>query len=180
MAPSTWQMFQKTEQRFAEIVPDASSIEGSGQFELDVGGISETFRLKRGKDQVNQNHIHHGEPLVVHVPAEEDNEDGEWYVLPVRWLIAYALDNPDSRQHTVHALDCFMFSSSKLPPSARAEPDQLQSAIRNAIRDSREDEVTRAVRAIRRARVFSVTHFEEAADVASAALNLPVPNEQGA
>jgi hypothetical protein len=138
------------------------------------------FRLKRGKDQVNQNHVHYVEPLVVHVPADEDESQGSWYVLSTTWLISYALAHPDSRQHTVHSLDCFMFPSSHLAALETVEPPNLSYAIADAIRESRYENVRRAVRAIRRARTFSVTHYEEAADTAAVALGLHVAEGQAA
>lgn len=178
MPDTTWGKFNETAKAFAKLVKEAKSIEGSGQYEIKVDGITETFRLKRGKDRVNQIHLHHGEPLVVHIPQEDDEDgDGTWYVLSVKWQISYALKNPDSRQHTVHALDCFMFPSSQLTSPDEVDPSKLPQALADAIRESREDQIVRAVRAIRRARVVSATQFEDAADTASDALDLPVPKE---
>ena len=179
MADTLWGRFHQTAAAFAAHVPDAMPVGGTGQYELDVDGITDAFRLKRGKDTVNQIHIYRGEPLVVHVPPADDEgeAEGRWYVLPVSWLISYALENPVSRQHTVHALDCFSFPSSQLRSSHEVEPDGLPQAIADGIRESREDNVTRALRAIRRARVISVAEFEDAADTATNALGLPVPKE---
>jgi hypothetical protein len=169
-------MFQQTSHLFSEFVPDAHLVEGSGQYQIEVDGIVDPFRLKRGMDQVNQNHVHYGEPLVVHVPAKDEvGNHGSWYVLSIRWLISYALAHPDSRQHTVHALDCFMFPSSQLALLDPVAPTHLPQAIAGAIRESREESVRRAVRAIRRARTFSLTHFEEAADTAAVALGFHIP-----
>jgi hypothetical protein len=179
MTDTLWGKFHQTANTFAALVPDAKPVGGTGQYELDVDGVTDTFRLKRGKDTVNQNHIYRGEPLVAHVPQADDEDEAEsrWYVLSVSWLISYALENPVSRQHTVHALDCFSFPSSQLTSSHEVEPDELPQAIADAIRESREDNVTRAIRAIRRARVISVAEFEGAADTAANALGLPVPKE---
>lgn len=175
MAPSPWEMFNQTADLFKILVPDASPVEGTGQYQISVEGNLGTFRLKRGKDQVNQNHIHYGEPLVVHVPDEDDASDGSWYVLSVKWLISYALSHPDSRQHTVHSLDCFMFSSSQLSDPVMAKPADLSKEIIKSIKESNGEDVRRAVRAIRRARIFSITHYEEAADTAAVSLGLPIP-----
>ncbi len=167
---------RQTAAAFAALVPNARPVAGAGQYELDVDYIVDAFRLKRGKGTVNQNHTYRGEPLVVHVrPADE--AEGRWYVLPVGCQISYASENPVSRQHTVHALDCFSFPSSQLTSSQEVEPDELPEAIADAIRESREDNVIRAIRAIRRARVISVAEFEDAADTAATSLGLPAPKE---
>ena len=179
MTDTPWGWFHQTAAAFVALVPAARPVGGTGQYELDVDGITDAFRLKRGKDTVNQNHIYRGEPLVVHVPPadDEDEAEGRWYVLPVSWLISYALENPVSRQHTVHALDCFSFPSSQLTSSHEVDTEGLPQTIADAIRESRADDIVRAIRAIRRARVISVAEFEDAADTAANALGLPIPTE---
>lgn len=144
---------------FLKLVPNAKKIKGSGQFELVVDNTTCTIRVKCGKGPINQNHLYHGEPLVVHVPSDDDSRSGRWYVLDIEWLIRYAIKHPDSNQHTSHALECFMFNSNELSLTDSVDPDTLASACENAIRDSRAHEIQDAVKLVREAREAARLQF---------------------
>lgn len=176
MTPSTRELFEETAAFFLLHVPNAIRDASSGQFAINVDDIPGTVRLKRGKEQINQNHIIHGEPLVVHIPPEEGAEgDGSWAVLPLSWLIEHCLLNPGSKQHTIHALECFMFSSGAIPVALYVEPGNLSASIDEAIQESRSPEIRRAIRFVERAHTFALTHFQETADLVALGMGITIP-----
>lgn len=155
---------EKTTDLFHRFVPNAEKVSGASQFELVIDGRTHTIRVKRGKEAVNQNHLYNGEPLVVHIPSSAESQTDRWYVMDVEWLLRYAITNPDSNQHTVHALDCFMFSKSELSLKDPVAPDDLASECEKAIVASRAPNIQRAVREVQRARDYAKLRFDSACD----------------
>ncbi len=167
MAPNTVQNFQLTAGEFEKLVT-AERVDNSGRYQFVVDGSTDSVRLKRAKEWVNQIHLHFGEPVVVHEPVDGDSD--RWFVLPLDWLIKYAICHPKAAQHTVHALDCFRIATVDLDSAFAVDPTKLSSGCEDAIRAARGRKVQRAVRTIQRARRYSQLQFEAAADDASAQL----------
>lgn len=72
----------------------------------------------------------------------------EWYVLPFDWLLRYALTNPDSVQHAVHAVECFQIPRAALPNAFLTLPANLQAACEKAITDVRTPNSQSALRLV--------------------------------
>jgi len=80
---------------------------------VKIKGVKGRLRIKRAASTANQIHVGRGEPVVVHVPGEDDQED-RWYVLGVRWQLAYARANAKTAaQHASHAFDCMAIRASE-------------------------------------------------------------------
>lgn len=141
---------------FRRLVPSAKPHKGrEAVFDLIVGGTVGTVRVKRAERLANQVHVWHGEPLVLHVPYQNNDDPlkDRWFVVPVAWQLSFALKHSkDAAQHAAHAFDCMYFEPGELDEKYNVPLADLTAACEQAIQAARDPIVRIMVKATTRAR----------------------------
>lgn len=141
---------KKTIAAFKALVPSAKMKESVAT--LACGDVTGTARVKRATKTANQVQVWRGEPLVVHVPDDDPTND-RWFVVPVAWQVSYARKNATTaNQHASHAFDCMMIRTDAIEPAHEVKPSDLEKAICDAIRASRDPALRFMLKSLARAR----------------------------
>lgn len=142
---------KRTQRAFAALVPSAKMKETVAT--LTCGDLTGTVRVKRATKTANQVQVWRGEPLVIHVPNDDDESKDRWFVVPVAWQLSYARKNATTAsQHASHAFDCMMVRVDALDPAHEVAAAYLEPVICDAIRASQDRVLRVMIKALARAR----------------------------
>jgi len=138
----------ETLEKVKELLPEAQVDIKSSTASWIVKGKKALVRVKRAQTNANQVQVWRGEPLLVHVPADE-NGDERWYVLSVAWQLSYARKNPvTARQHASNAFDCMRVSTKELSALTSVSPPDIRRACEEQMVAARLREVRFTIRAL--------------------------------